>query len=102
MMTNQDIIESIEGILHEDNLCDQLVAEKLLEKGYKKSLFYKQTKMPLHKLILEYKINKFLNLDNLAQFIQEKINNLDLSNIANLIDNFSKSLQGNIVDLNDT
>lgn len=102
MMTNQDIIESIEGILCEDNICDQIIARKVLEKGYKKSLFYKQTKMPLEKLILEYRISKFFNLDDLTILIQEKLNSLDLSNVAKLIDNFSKSIQTDIIDLNGT
>lgn len=100
-MTNQEIIDRIDSILTDNgNYCDQILAIKAFNKEYKKSDFYKQTKMPLEKLVASYKVHRLVNLDILVDLIQNKINDFDLSSITALLDKATLSMQQDVEDLN--
>ena len=100
-MTNQEIIEKINTLMSEnENFCDLLLALKNFNKEYKKSDFYKKTRISLNRLIRQYRAYSFTNLDEIFDRVQEKINNLDLSNIQNIVDTLGFNTDREIEDLN--
>lgn len=100
-MTNQEIIEKINTLMSEnENFCDLLLALKNFNKDYKKSDFYKKTRISLNRLIRQYRAYSFTNLDEVFDRVQEKINNLDLSNVQNIVDTLGFNTDREIEDLN--
>ena len=100
-MTNQEIIEKINTLMSEnENFCDLLLALKDFNKEYKKSDFYKKTRISLNRLIRQYRAYSFTNLDEIFDRVQEKINNLDLSNVQNIVDTLGFNTDREIEDLN--
>lgn len=100
-MTNQEIIEKINTLMSEnENFCDLLLALKNFNKEYKKSDFYKKTRISLNRLVRQYRAYSFANLDEIFDRVQEKINNLDLSNIQNIVDTLGFNTDREIEDLN--
>lgn len=100
-MTNQEIIEKINTLMSEnENFCDLLLALKNFNKEYKKSNFYKKTRISLNRLVRQYRTYSFTNLDEIFDRIQEKINNLDLSNVQNIVDTLGFNTDREIEDLN--
>ena len=100
-MTNQEIIEKINTLMSEnENFCDLLLALKNFNKEYKKSDFYKKTRISLNRLVRQYRAYSFTNLDEIFDHVQEKINNLDLSNIQNIVDTLGFNTDREIEDLN--
>lgn len=100
-MTNQEIIEKINTLMSEnENFCDLLLALKNFNKEYKKSDFYKKTRISLNHLVRQYRAYSFTNLDEIFDRVQEKINNLDLSNVQNIVDTLGFNTDREIEDLN--
>lgn len=100
-MTNQEIIEKINTLMSEnENFCDLLLALKNFNKEYKKSDFYKKTRISLNRLVKQYRAYSFTNLDEIFDRVQEKINNLDLSNVQNIVDTLGFNTDREIEDLN--
>ena len=100
-MTNQEIIEKINTLMSEnENFCDLLLALKDFNKEYKKSDFYKKTRITLNRLVRQYRAYSFTNLDEIFDRVQEKINNLDLSNVQNIVDTLGFNTDREIEDLN--
>ena len=100
-MTNQEIIEKINTLMSEnENFCDLLLALKNFNKEYKKSDFYKKTRISLNRLVRQYRAYSFTNLDEIFDRVQEKINNLDLSNVQNIVDTLGFNTDREIEDLN--
>ena len=100
-MTNQEIIEKINTLMSEnENFCDLLLALKDFNKEYKKSDFYKKTRISLNRLVRQYRVYSFTNLDEIFDRVQEKINNLDLSNVQNIVDTLGFNTDREIEDLN--
>ena len=100
-MTNQEIIEKINTLMSEnENFCDLLLALKDFNKEYKKSDFYKKTRISLNRLVRQYRAYSFTNLDEIFNRVQEKINNLDLSNVQNIVDTLGFNTDREIEDLN--
>lgn len=100
-MTNQEIIEKINTLMSEnENFCDLLLALKNFNKEYKKSDFYKKTRISLNRLVRQYRAYSFTNLNEIFDRVQEKINNLDLSNIQNIVDTLGFNTDREIEDLN--
>ena len=100
-MTNQEIIEKINTLMSEnENFCDLLLALKDFNKEYKKSDFYKKTRISLNRLVRQYRAYSFTNLDEIFDRIQEKINNLYLSNVQNIVDTLGFNTDREIEDLN--
>lgn len=100
-MTNQEIIEKINTLMSEnENFCDLLLALKNFNKEYRKSDFYKKTRISLNRLVRQYRAYSFTNLDEIFDRVQEKINNLDLSNVQNIVDTLGFNTDREIEDLN--
>ena len=100
-MTNQEIIEKINTLMSEnENFCDLLLELKDFNKEYKKSDFYKKTRISLNRLVRQYRAYSFTNLDEIFDRVQEKINNLDLSNVQNIVDTLGFNTDREIEDLN--
>lgn len=100
-MTNQEIIEKINTLMSEnENFCDLLLALKDFNKEYRKSDFYKKTRISLNRLVKQYRAYSFTNLDEIFDRIQEKIDNLDLSNVQNIVDTLGLNTDREIEDLN--
>ena len=100
-MTNQEIIEKINTLMSEnENFCDLLLALKDFNKEYKKSDFYKKTRISLNRLVRQYRAYSFTNLDEIFDRVQEKINTLDLSNVQNIVDTLGFNTDREIEDLN--
>ena len=100
-MTNQEIIEKINTLMSEnENFCDLLLALKNFNKEYKKSDFYKKTRISLNRLVRQYRAYSFTNLDAIFDRVQEKSNNLDLSNVQNIVDTLGFNTDREIEDLN--
>ena len=55
------------------------------EKEYKGTGFYKKTKLPLIEVIKYAKMWYMFNFDGFGKKIQDAINNLDLTNISNIL-----------------
>ena len=92
-MENKEIVQRIEEISKIPNFCDMLEELAVFNKEYKKTSFFKKTKMPLAKLFESYRLNKLLTLKGIFASLQEGINSLDLSNINNLFDQISEQTQ---------
>lgn len=85
-MDNKQLELEIKEILATTNFFDMIEKALAFEKTYKQSSFYKHTKMPLMEVIKQSKMWYLVNLDELLNNIQGKINQLDLSNLMSVID----------------
>ena len=85
-MNNQELELKIKEILSIENFFDMMEAVFAFEKEYKATEFYKKTKMSLVEVIKESKIWYALQLKDIGNKIQSFINNLDLSNLNNVLE----------------
>lgn len=85
-MNNQELELRVKEILSLENFFDMIEAAVDFEKEYKKSSFYKKTKMPLMEVMKNSKMWYLVNFNELLKVIQEKINQLDLSKFMEIID----------------
>lgn len=85
-MNNIELEQKIKQIASIENYFDMIMAIKDFEGEYKTSDFYKKTKKPLEKVLLESKIHYALQLQGLGEKIQNLINNLDLNHLNELLD----------------
>lgn len=86
MLTSANILQRLEEIRQADNLCDEIIMLTGFEGEYKKSDFFKITKMPLMKLYVLNRLEKLLSLKELFKNLQEGINGLDAEHFTNLLD----------------
>lgn len=120
-MNNIELEAQFKVISQLNNSLDAIVELKKLNKEYKKSDFYKMTKMSIYdayKASLNFKLSKiimrihsFSNVEDLSLFINELINNIDedtlniflekLSNVLSMseIEKYSKQLENSIEKL---
>lgn len=120
-MNNIELEAQFKVISQLNNSLDAIVELKKLNKEYKKSYFYKMTKMSIYdayKASLNFKLSKiimrihsFSNVEDLSLFINELINNIDedtlniflekLSNVLSMseIEKYSKQLENSIEKL---
>ena len=120
-MNNIELEAQFKVISQLNNSLDAIVELKKLNKEYKKSDFYKITKMSIYdayKASLNFKLSKiimrihsFSNVEDLSLFINELINNIDedtlniflekLSNVLSMseIEKYSKQLGDSIEKL---
>lgn len=89
-MTNQEIQNKINELIAKDNICDIILGAKEFDVEYKKSDFYKQTKIGFLDLIKTYKQIMPIDINKLFKEIQDKINELDLTGLNNTLDAFIK------------
>lgn len=88
-MNNKELQTRVKEILNISNYFEMILEAKEFEKEYKNSDFFKQTKMPLEKILKEAKIFYFLQFDDFFDILQVKIDTLDLSRITELLDNMT-------------
>lgn len=91
---NKNLESQIKKILSNRNFFDMVIEAKKFEPEYKKTEFYKETHMPLIEAIKDAKVFYSLQLETVFDLIQEKINNLNLENITNIMEQLSTSLEG--------
>lgn len=85
-MNNQELESKVKEILSIENFFDMMEAVFAFEKEYKTTEFYKKTKMSLIEVMKESKIWYALQLKDIGNKIQSLINNLDLSNLNNVLE----------------
>ena len=85
-MNNQELELKVKEILSIENFFDMIEAVFAFEKEYKTTEFYKKTKMSLIEVIKESKLWYALQLKDIGNKIQSLINNLDLSNLNNVLE----------------
>ena len=85
-MNNQELELTIKEILSIENFFDMMEAVFAFEKEYKITEFYKKTKMSLVEVIKESKVWYALQFKDIGSKIQSFINNLDLSNLNNILE----------------
>jgi hypothetical protein len=85
-MNNQELELKIKEILSISNFFDMIESAIAFEKEYKNSDFYKKTKISLMEVIKEGKLWYKLSLEGIGAKIQDMINNLDLSNVNNILE----------------
>lgn len=91
-MTNQELEIKVKELINIENYFDMVVELKNFEKEYKNSDFYKITRQPLMDMIKNARIHYTLQLDDLFNKIQEKVNTFDLSKLNELVDKFGDQL----------
>ena len=87
-MNNQELELKIKEILEIENFFDMTEAVVAFKKEYKRTGFYKKTKMPLVEVIKAAKIWYTLQLKDLGEKIQDLINNLDFNKLNELLNQF--------------
>ena len=85
-MNNQELELKVKEILSIENFFDMMEAVFAFEKEYKGTEFYKKTKMSLIEVIKESKIWYTLQFKDIGNKIQSFINDLDLSNLNNILE----------------
>lgn len=84
-MNNQELERKIKEIISTENFFDAAELAAEFNKDYKKTSFFKKTRMPLADVIKNAKMWYLLDLGSLFNSIQEKIGELDLSNIEDIL-----------------
>ena len=85
-MNNQELELKVKEILSIENFFDMMEAVFAFEKEYKTTEFYKKTKMSLVEVMKESKIWYALQFKDIESKIQNFINDLDLSNLNNVLE----------------
>lgn len=91
-MNNIELENKIKELLSIENYFDMVVAMKKFEPEYKKSDFFKETKMSLDIAVKQAKIYYALQLNDVANKVQKFINELDLTKINELISQWGDQL----------
>ena len=87
-MNNNELELKVKEILSTENFFDMMEAVYDFEKEYKGSEFYKKTKMPLIEVAKGSKTWYALQFKDFGNKIQSLINNLDVSHLSEVIDQF--------------
>ena len=92
-MNNQELELKIKEIINIPNMFDMIIAAQNFEKEYRKSDFYKITKMPLNEVIKNAKVYYTLSYQGILEKIQSLINDLDFNKVNDLLDQFSSTFE---------
>ena len=84
-MNNQELELKIKEILDITNFFDMVEATLSFEKEYKNTAFFKKTKMPLIDVVKNSKTWYLTQVENLGSKIQTLVDNLDLTNLQDLL-----------------
>lgn len=84
-MDNIELENKVKELIKIDNYFDFVLAVKDFDKDYKASDFYKKTKKPLAEVMKESRIYYALQLKDLANRLQDLIDNLSLDNLNDLL-----------------
>lgn len=90
-MDNIELEQKIKEIIAIDNYFDMKIAINEFELEYKKSDFYKKTKMSLKDVVSEARMHYALHLEGLGDKIQKLIDNLSIQNINDLLDQIAQT-----------
>jgi hypothetical protein len=72
------------------NFCDRIQHILKNEKDYEYSSFYKETKIKLLDLYKAFREDQLFSPENFLNYVQKNINNLDLSNLNKILDQFNQ------------
>lgn len=89
-MNNQELELKVKEILVTSNFFDMMENAITFEKEYKRTDFYKKTKLPLIEVIKYAKMWYMFNFDGFGKKIQEVLDGLDLTNINNILNQFGE------------
>ena len=92
-MNNQELEIRIKEILAVENFFDMIEAANDFEKEYKKTDFFKKTKMSLIDVIKNGKVWYALQLDDVGSKIQKIINELNYEKVNEILDQFGNIFQ---------
>lgn len=84
-MNNQELELKVKEILEIENFFDMIEAAVALKKEYKRTKFYKKTKMPLIEVIKGSKAWYALQLKDIGNKIQGLIDDLDFNKFNELL-----------------
>ena len=90
-MDNIELEQKIKEIITIENYFDMKVAINEFESEYKKSDFYKNTKMSLKDIVSEARMHYALHLEGLGDKIQKLIDSLSIQNINDLLDKIEQT-----------
>lgn len=76
----------IKEIINETNFFDMIIKAQEFEVEYKKSDFYKMTKMPVLQVIEKAKVFYAFQFENIGEKIQNFINSLDVTKLQEIIE----------------
>jgi len=85
-MNNTELEQKVLEIIGKDNFFDMIMAARDFEPEYKKSDFYKITKMSLSDVIKQSKIFYALQLKDFAKYIQNTLDTINLDNVNDILD----------------
>lgn len=101
-MDNNQLLYELREINSITNDLDRIAALQKFSKKYKKSDFYKATRMPLEKLqakLLGFRFEEFVanflvnfNLTNLSNSINQVLNGLDSETVSNFFNQITQAL----------
>jgi hypothetical protein len=89
IMNNQELELKVKEILANKNFFDMIEAAIAFEREYKTTDFFKKTKISLIEIIKSAKVWYSLQFNDIGERIQRFINELDFTQINNILDQFS-------------
>lgn len=92
-MNHIELEEKIKEIMEIENFFDFCMMVHAFESQYKKTEFYKITKMPLMDVIKNARIHYALQLKDLTKKANKFLAELDLEKVQSLIEQFGDKLQ---------
>lgn len=92
-MTNEELDARLKNICLMPNFIEAILAFNKLEPEYKKTDFYKQTKMPLNDLVKQAKIWYTVDFSGLRVSIQNMINELNFDKVNEIIEQFGQTFE---------
>ena len=92
-MNNQELELKLKEILEKDNIFDVVEATVEFDKEYRKTNFFKKTKMPLMEMVKNGKLWYALNLNSLGVKLQKLIDNLDFENINGILNDLGSTYE---------
>jgi hypothetical protein len=92
-MTNSELNDKLKDICLMPNYIEALLAIKRLEPEYKKTDFYKETKISIADLIKNAKIWYITDLTQLGSIIQKLIDGLSLEKIQDIINQIGQTFE---------
>lgn len=92
-MTNEELKEELSKIIKTTDYIEAALQIKKLEKAYKKTEFYKATRMSLTELVNRAKMWDIFDFSNLKTRIQSLIDDLNFDNIYGILEQFGSTFE---------
>lgn len=84
-MDNKKLIEKLDQIMEKENFCDMIEELLAFKKEYKKTKFYKITKIPLQKFFTMYKQFKGIDLKKIFNSANDSFKDLKGSEFLRIV-----------------